>query len=64
MMERRELMSNLTRIAKERSEEIEIREGGNHTVVSIGAARTTIPRHNEIDDMLVRKIMKQIGEGQ
>lgn len=62
MMKRRDLMKKLARVAKERGEELAIREGGNHTVVTIGPARTTVPRHNEIDEKLAKKIMQQIGE--
>lgn len=61
-MNRRELMKNLERVAKDRNEEFTVKEGGNHTRVWIGDKNTTVPRHNEIDDLLVKKIMKQIGE--
>ncbi|AHI22428.1 hypothetical protein B843_05195 [Corynebacterium vitaeruminis DSM 20294] len=36
-------------------------EGGSHTRVWVGARYSTIPRHNEIDDLLAKKIYKQIG---
>jgi mRNA interferase HicA len=62
MMKRRDLLKQLARIAKERGEQLEQVEGGNHTKVKIGDQWTTVPRHSEIDDRLVRKIMKQIGE--
>lgn len=55
-------MRDLERVAKDRGEEFTVKEGGNHTRVWVGKANTTIPRHNEIDDKLAKKIMKQIGE--
>jgi len=40
-----------------------LREGGNHTVlVHRGNRKTsTVPRHNEINDFLARKICKDPG---
>ncbi len=39
-----------------------VREGGSHTVYKNPAKnkKTTIPRHNEIDDLLCKKICKQL----
>ncbi|QOT19903.1 hypothetical protein HMI59_24115 (plasmid) [Paenarthrobacter sp. YJN-5] len=61
-MKRQELMKKLARVAKERGEELTLKEGGNHTKVQIGTARTVVPRHREIDNELAKEIMKQIGE--
>jgi len=59
MMKRRDLMKKLERIAKEQGEEIVIREGGNHTVVTIGENTAPVPRHNEVSEILAKKIIKQ-----
>jgi len=39
-----------------------VREGANHTVFAnmIKQKVSTVPRHNEIDDFLVRKICKDL----
>jgi predicted RNA binding protein YcfA (HicA-like mRNA interferase family) len=40
-----------------------VREGGNHSIFrNIVSDRTSsVPRHTEIDDFLVRKICKDLG---
>ncbi len=47
--------------AKRRGEEIAITEGGNHTKVTIGGDRTTVPRHSEINEITATAILKQMG---
>lgn len=37
-----------------------IREGGNHSIFTLGDVRVPIPRHREIPDVLARKIMKEL----
>lgn len=59
MMKRRDLLKQLQRIAKEQGVELNIREGGSHTVVKIGNRSTTVPRHKEIGDRLAQNILKQ-----
>jgi len=62
MVKRRDLMKHLQKAAKDRGVEFVEKEGANHTRVWVGENNTTVPRHSEIDDLLARKIMKQIGE--
>lgn len=40
-----------------------LREGGNHSIYVNRRQKkvTTIPRHNEIDDNLVKRIFKDLG---
>jgi hypothetical protein len=38
-------------------------EGANHTKVAIGARRSVVPRHREIDEVLAKKILRQLGGG-
>ena len=40
-----------------------LREGGNHTVYVNRRARktSTVPRHREVDDLLARKICRDLG---
>lgn len=38
-----------------------VREGGAHTIVRVGAKKTSVPRHNEIPERTANKILKQIG---
>ena len=57
-MKRRDLLAHL------RSQGCEIlREGGNHTVLVHRGHRksSTVPRHDEINDFLARKICKDLG---
>ena len=40
-----------------------VREGSKHTVFlnSENNKTSTVPRHNEVDDLLVKKIFKDLG---
>lgn len=37
------------------------RNGSNHDVYEFNGKTTTIPRHREVNDYLVKMIMKQLG---
>lgn len=37
------------------------REGHDHTIYTNGTANEPIPRHNEINDILAKKIIKRRG---
>ncbi len=39
------------------------KEGGKHTKVYLNGQQSTIPRHRELNDMLVKGIRKQLGVG-
>ena len=53
-------MKTLSAIAKDRGEEIVIREGGSHTKVRIGDSFTVVPRHKEIKEATARTILKDV----
>ncbi len=36
-------------------------EGGSHTKVVMGNQRTVVPRHNEVNEMTAKAILKQMG---
>ena len=57
-MKRRELISHLKRNGC-----FLLREGGKHSIYVNNATRAvaTVPRHNEIDENLARRICKDIG---
>lgn len=55
-------MKRLAKIAKAAGEEVVTREGGSHTVVTIGDRQTTVPRHNEINEMTAKAILKQMED--
>jgi hypothetical protein len=40
--------------------EVTLREGGRHTIVTIGNSTTQIPRHREILTGTARSIMKEL----
>lgn len=60
-MKRTDLMKRLRKRASSLGEEMIVSEGGNHTRVTIGDARTVIPRHREINERTALAILKQMG---
>lgn len=56
-MKRRDLVNFLTSLGAEFS------EGAKHTKVELNGKKTTIPRHVEINEILAKKIKKQLGVG-
>ena len=53
-MKRRDLIKFLSELCAE------FKEGGKHTKVYLNDKQSTIPRHTEIDDYLVKAIKKQL----
>jgi len=60
-MKRRELLRQITAIAKRKNMTATFKEGGAHTMVQIGGKATTIPRHNEINEHTARGILKHLS---
>lgn len=60
-MKRADLLKEIRAHAKSIGEEIVLTEGGNHTKVVVGIKRTVLARHNEINEMTVKAIRKQLG---
>ncbi|MBW4781923.1 hypothetical protein KZO37_21410 [Rhodococcus fascians] len=60
-MKRADLLKEIRAHAKSIGEEIVLTEGGNHTKVVVGTKRTVLARHNEINEMTVKAIRKQLG---
>lgn len=58
-MKRRDILKQLSKIAKSKGYELELKEGGNHTKVTIGSWSTVLPRHNEIKENLAKSILKE-----
>lgn len=54
-MKRRDLIKFLSELGAE------FKEGAKHTKVYLNNKQSTIPRHTEIDDLLVKGIKKQLG---
>lgn len=54
-------MKRLAAEAKRRGVPMEITEGSNHTKVTAGDRRTVVPRHNEINEITAKAILKQMG---
>lgn len=61
-MKRRDLMKRLSQIAKSEGVDMDVREGGSHTVVRIGERQTTVPRHAEINEITAKAILRQMKE--
>ncbi len=53
-------MKKLKQIAKAEGVTMESHEGGSHTVVTIAGRQTTVPRHNEINEITAKAILKQM----
>ena len=53
-------MRRLAPIAETQGVERNITEGGNHTKVIIGDRTQMVPRHNEINEMTARAIIRQL----
>ena len=59
-MKRRELLKMIYRQAALRGiKNVTLREGGRHTIVTIGNLSIPIPRHRDIGDLLATHIMKE-----
>jgi len=59
-VKRRELMRRLASLAREHGVELEVIEGGSHSKVTIGPARTTVPRHAEVNELTARGILRHV----
>lgn len=67
-MKRADLIRKISRAAADRGIDFgELRQGGSHTIYRCGGQNVTVPRHNEINEMTARGIMRdledQLGEG-
>ena len=67
-MKRRDLLKKIAAASADAGVEFsEVREGGNHTVYRCGRDNVIVPRHNEINEITAKSIMKhlehQLGEG-
>lgn len=60
-MKRKDLMKRLASEAKRQGLDMIITEGGNHTKVSIGERATVVARHNEVNEITAKAILKQMG---
>ena len=60
-MKRTDLMKRLRQHANDAGQDMLVTEGGNHTKVVIGQARTVVPRHREINERTAQAILKQMG---
>lgn len=59
-MKRRDLLTKLSELAKADNETLVlVREGGNHSIYRIGTRQFSVPRHNEIDEVTAKVILKQ-----
>lgn len=55
-------MRQIQRLADEAGLQLHVKEGGSHTEVWFGARRAVVPRHTEINEITVRKILEQLGK--
>ncbi len=54
-------MRRLAKHANKVGADMVLTEGGSHTKVVIGNQRTVVPRHNEVNEMTAKAILKQMG---
>jgi mRNA interferase HicA len=58
-MKRKDVMKRLREIAKEKAVALTTEEGGNHTLVLFdGVKVTTVPRHNEVNELTAKGLLK------
>lgn len=67
-MKRRDLLRKIAAASADAGADFgEVREGGNHTVYRCGSESVIVPRHNEINEITAKSIMKnleaELGEG-
>ena len=59
-MKRIDLIRAIRRRAKQKGSALTFREGGNHTIVTLGNCVAEIPRHREIPHGTIRRIVKEL----
>lgn len=57
-MKRQQLEKQIRTIVRAHGAEMSMREGGNHTVITINGQPIPVPRHREIDERLAARILK------
>lgn len=62
MMKRQAVLKKLKTEAKRQGVTFETEELTNHTGVYVGGKRSTLKRHNEIDETTVKKFFDQFAE--
>lgn len=62
-MKYRLLKKLITEHARERGLDVEWSEGANHMKVRVGSVKTTIPRHNEVNEITARSILRYLFGG-
>ncbi|RIJ76636.1 hypothetical protein D1871_11225 [Nakamurella silvestris] len=60
-MKRKDLLKKISQIAKDQGLAMHLEEGGSHTKVTVGTKNTVVPRHNEVNEITAKAILKQIG---
>jgi mRNA interferase HicA len=60
-MKRRDIMKQIADYAKANGLDVVLTEGGQHTKIVVGDRRTVVPRHNEVNEITAKQILKQIG---
>jgi hypothetical protein len=61
-MKRGEVIKRLRRAAKDAEVDFEVIELSRHTGIAVGGKRSTLSRHNEIDDVTAGKFFDQYAE--
>lgn len=54
-------MRRLTDVARREGIDLVAVEGARHTKVVIGPRRSVVPRHNEINEITAKAILRQMG---
>ena len=57
-MKRKELEKRISQLAKQHGATAQWSEGGNHSKVSIDGIATVAPRHNEINELTAKGIIR------
>jgi hypothetical protein len=62
MTKRRDIIKKIRSEARAKGVSFETREGGNHTVCTVGGIMIPIARHNEIADLMAKIIYQECEE--
>ncbi|MFD3705096.1 hypothetical protein ACFWUP_18320 [Nocardia sp. NPDC058658] len=62
MTKRRDIIKAIRDAAKAKDLDIEVNEGGNHTIIELDGLKIPVPRHNEVREMTTLGIYKQAAQ--
>ncbi|MFE3544101.1 hypothetical protein ACFXK0_14155 [Nocardia sp. NPDC059177] len=59
MTKRRDIIKKIRDAAKAKGLDVDLNEGGNHSILSVDGVTIPVPRHNEVRENTARTIYEQ-----